>query len=273
MRAWIKRQARRSYGFTKWRLLRRLERQHSSPATVVFSMSKTASSAVVRALQQAGSKPVYKVHLLLPENLRLAEERYRRTDPAALPRHILHASHVMRHLPTPAEPWRVVTMVRDPVMRSVSDFFQSGARLGRLHDEARTRELLERFCVQQGIPGTVNWFERELEPSLGIDVYEHPFDVARGFSIIETPAVRMLVLRQESLAVAPHALGLFLGLPKPVEIPRENVASDKTYSELYEAALQSLRLPPPALDLAYDSRFARHFYSGDEIEAMRRRWS
>lgn len=273
MRAWFKRQARRSYGFTKWRLLRRLERQHGAPAIVVFSMSKVASTAVVRALQQAGCRPVYKIHLLLPEHVRLAEERYRRTDPAALPRHILHASHVMRHLPTPAEPWLVVTMVRDPVMRSVSDFFQSGERLGRLHDETRTRGLLESFCAQQGVPGTIDWFERELEPSLGIDVYEHPFDPARGFAIIDSPAVKLLVLRQESLEVAPHALGSFLGLPRPIQVPRENVASDKSYSGLYESAMEGLRLPQETLDLAYDSRFAHHFYSPGEIEAMRARWT
>ncbi|MFZ6003774.1 MAG: putative capsular polysaccharide synthesis family protein [Actinomycetota bacterium] len=273
MRAWIQRQARRSYGFTKWRLLRRLERQHSAPAVVVFSMGKVASTAVVGALQRAGCRPVYKIHLLLPENVRRAEERYRRTDPTALPRHILHASHVMRHLPTPAERWLVVSVVRDPVMRSVSEFFQSGARLGRLHDETTTRELLERFCVEHGIPGTIDWFERELEPTLGIDVYEHPFDPASGFTIIDTPAVKLLVLRQESLAAAPRALSLFLGLDRPVEVPRENVASDKSYAGLYESVVAGVRLPHAALDLAYDSRFARHFYSPAEIEAMRARWT
>jgi len=235
-------------------------------------MSKTASSAVVRAVREAVPMPVYKVHLLSAESLRRVEAHYRRTDRQARPRHVFHAAHLLRHLPTAADPWLVVTVVREPVMRSASEFFQSGRRMGRLHDAESTTPLLERFAVTQGIPRTIDWFEREFEPNLGVDVYAQPFDPSLGYAIIESPVARVLVLRQESLDVAPAALRRFLALEHDVDIVEENVGSSKEYSTLYASVLNGVCLSDAALDLAYDSRFARHFYSPVEIDAFRRRW-
>jgi hypothetical protein len=166
----------------------------------------------------------------------------------------------------------VVTIVREPIGRSASDFFQSGARLGRLGDAPTTIAAFVRFATAQGIPRTIAWFDRELRVSLGIDVYEYPFDPAIGYATIETPSVRLLILRQESLDVAPRALGHFLGLPEPLALTRENDAARKPYSDLYDTVLQEARLAASSLDLAYTSRFAQHFYSPAELDGFRARW-
>ena len=271
VRSPISRLARRSYPLTKWRLVRRMGRSEGVPI-VVFCMSKTASSAVVRSLQDVTPQPVFKVHLLRPDSVRRAEAHYRQTDRAARPRHIFHAAHLLRHPPTAEQPWVVVTIVREPVARAMSEFFQAGRRLGRLHDAATTQALFERFAHDQGVPRTLDWFDAELQPSLGIDVFDHPFDPAVGYATIETPAVRLLVLRQESLGVAPRALAQLLDLPNEVPIVERNVGADKPYAELYEAVGRTTRLAAATLDLAYDSRFARHFYSPAEIEHLRERW-
>ena len=57
-----------------------------------------------------------------------------------------------------------------------------------------------------------------------------------------------------------------------MEIVRENVGSDKEYSDLYAAVVRDARVPEAALDTAYGSRFARHFYSQEEIAGFRRSW-
>lgn len=271
MRDLLRQVPRRSYALTKWRLLRRMERAGGDPV-VVFCMSKTASSAIVSGVRAAVDRPVYKVHLLQAESLARAEADYRRTDPGARPRHVLHAAHLLRHLPTPDAPWDVVTIAREPIARAASDFFQSGERWGRLGDPESTMAGFVRFAAEQGVPRTTSWFDRELLPSLGIDVYQHPFDPALGCTTIETPAVRLLVLRHESLDVAPAALGRFLGQAQDVPLPRENEGARKEYSDLYAQVLRDVRVDPATLDLAYESAFARHFYSQAERDDLRRRW-
>ena len=78
------------------------------------------------------------------------------------------------------------------------------------------------------------WFESHLEPALGIDVYASEFDPARGYAIITTPTVRLLLLRCEGLAVAPRALGELVGSDSDIPVPRLNVGSEKGYGELYD---------------------------------------
>lgn len=266
----LRRVARRSRRLTRWRLLRRLAHD-PRPPVVVFSMGKVASTAIYRSLAGVAPGPVLKVHSLRPDRLAAMEAGYRRTDARALPRHLLHAWHLADRPPTPAAPWAVVTMVRDPIQRSVSDFFQSGGRLGRL-DRPTTVERLHRFVEREGVPRTLDWFDQELGPTLGIDVLEHPFDPAVGHAVVETPSVRLLVLRQESLDSAPGALGRFLGLGHDVDIVADNMGAAKPYAAAYTEATDQLRFDDQVLDLAYESTWAKHFYSPAERQALRARW-
>ena len=90
--------------------------------------------------------------------------------------------------------------------------------------------------------------------------------------MIETPAVRVMLLRQESLAAVPDALGAFLGLGRAVPVPKRNEAAGKGY------ALGLRRLPRgrpaarPVRDVVYSSRYARHFYADSELVRLHERW-
>ena len=92
-------------------------------------------------------------------------------------------------------------------------------------------------------------------------MYEYPFDPAQGYGIIETPAVRVLLLRRRASTSPPVRCSEFLRLSREPEIVQENVGSDKEYSELYANTVRDVRFPKAMLDLAYSSRFCRHFYA------------
>ena len=115
-------------------------------------MSKTASSALVRAVRSAVAEPVFKIHMLAPDSIARAEANYRETDKDARPSHIWQSEYLSQRLPTPERPWRVVTVVHDPVARSASGFFQSAERFGRLADGSTTTTLFEKFAKRQGVP-------------------------------------------------------------------------------------------------------------------------
>ena len=261
----------RSYPLTKFLLLRKLGAARGTPL-VVFAMSKTASTAIFKALAAYGQKPLLRTHMLSPDSLARAEENYRETAPDARPRHLFHGFYLSRHLPTAAAPWLIVTMVRDPIARAASEFFQGAERFGRMSDHAKIAESYERFVRESAIPRAVNWFDREFEPAVGVDVCAHPFDHVQGYNIIDVPQARILVLRQESLHVAPVALARFLGVSGRIQVAAENVGSEKRYKELYERLLGEVRFSAETLDAAYCSRVVRHFYGPEEIEQFRRRW-
>jgi hypothetical protein len=259
--------SRVAYTIARHRHARR--HQPAGSPIVVFSMAKTGSSAVAAALRTSGVGPVYHVHDLDPQHLAREELEYQWSG---RPWRIWDAQRLLRRPATAVEPWRVVSIVRDPIAQTVSAFFQPGARRGYLHPSATVDTLRERFGDRfDRLP--LRWFETHLRPALDIDVYASPFDPGRGYQLISTPTVRLLVLRCEDLAVAPAALADLLGIDDPVAVPRVNVGAEKEYAELYEALLGAVRPTGAQLDRAYGSRVVRHFYGPDEIHRFRRLWT
>jgi len=276
----------RSYTISRRYALVRMARRPERP-TVVFSMGKTGSTAIARAVQEATGRQVFQVFRLEPTRLRAAEQRYRarrRTAPTrgadssravAFPgaHHLWEAEHLVHHPPSPESPWTVITTVREPVAQAVSAYFHAARQSGALADAPSVEVLTDRFASEHWVREPPRWLERELCPAVGIDALAEPFDPSVGHGVVETPAVRLLVLRQESLACAPTVLASFLGLADPVVVPRRNEGATGQFAQIYRGFLAAARLPERLLDEAYNSGYARHFYTKDEIAQFRRRWS
>jgi hypothetical protein len=279
----IRRLAGRSYLVSKQYALAKMKRRE--PPIVVFSMGKTGSTAVARAVHHATGDRVFQIFRLHAERLAQAERRYRVNnrqakrrdrDPQRIPfpgaLHLWESEYLLRHPPTPAAPWTVITTVREPIAQAVSAFFHGGGPRGAL-DEGSTIETLAAAIVDDGwIRAPLRWFDREFAPALGIDVFEHGFDTERGHAVIESPTARVLLIRQESLAGAPAALGEFLGLAQAVAVPVRNDATTKAYAASYRDFLRAVRIPRSVRDEAYGSRYARHFYADSELVRLHERW-
>ena len=94
---------------TRFRLRRRGGR---GAPVVVFSMAKTGSSAIAAGLRAAGVSPVHQIHDLDPAFLQREEAEYRWSG---RPWRVWDAQSLRRHGPTEDAPWRVVSLVRDPI--------------------------------------------------------------------------------------------------------------------------------------------------------------
>ena len=263
--------------------LARMKRRE--PPVVVFSMGKTGSTAVARAVRDATGDRVFQIFRLDAERLAHAERRYRVNnreakrlgrDPGTLPfrgaLHLWESEYLLRHPPTPVAPWTVITTVREPIAQAVSAFFHGAVRRGALNDGSTVATLTDAFVAEGWVRAPLRWFDREFAPALGIDVFEHPFDITRAHGVIETPSVRVLLMRQENLATAPDALAAFLGLPQPVPVAVRNEAAQRADAAMYRDFLANARLPMSLREKAYGSRYARHFYADEELARLHERW-
>ena len=81
-----------------------------------------------------------------------------------------------------------------------------------------------------------------------------------------------MIIRMEDLnRVAENAFREFMGM-ESFSIISTNVGKEKPYRKLYEQ-FKKLPLPASYLDKEYSSRYARHFYTEDEIAAFRKHWA
>lgn len=183
---------------------------------------------------------------------------------------------IYRNYIRPRRRLKVITLVREPVANNVSMFFQ----LLRQYigpdvepSECDTDELTGIFIEQYMHARPLTWLDAEVKTHFGIDVFQHPFPIEQGYTTITRENVSLLVLRVElDDRTKAQAIADFIGLDE-FEIVRSNVRSEKPEAQKYNEFRQRIRVPPALLDRMYGSKFARHFYSSEELDLFRKRWS
>jgi hypothetical protein len=248
---------------------------------VVFQMGKVGSRTVYRSLRSLGlPRPMHHVHVL--NELDVLEERVRRLypNPVGTLAEIDKGRALRRRIQrSRGTHWHVITLVRDPVQRDVSSFFHNLTEVipdvyeRHARDEITLTELRCAFLDRYDHDSPLGWFETQLEPVFGIDVFAEPFDTDAGCATYQSPTAKLLVIRLENLGThGKEAIREFLGLDE-FELVRANLARNKQYGNLYAAFGRSVTLPASYLARMYDSRIARHFYTDSEIEAFKERWT
>jgi hypothetical protein len=171
---------------------------------------------------------------------------------------------------------RVITLVREPVANNISMFFQIMDQYLSKNVEpsnCSVEELIDLFINNYMHSRPLTWLDAEIKTNFGIDVYQTPFPVDQGYSVISQGRTSVLVLRCElSDQAKAAAIADFLGI-EHFEIIRSNVSGAKSYAEQYAEFKRRITIPPALLDQMYNSKFARHFYSEGEREQFRAQWS
>lgn len=235
---------------------------------LVYQMGKVGSTAVYTALEsQALPVPVEHVHLLTDFDAIERSVRNSYADPSTTLRQLEHGRRLRERIEQePGTHWNIVTMVRDPVMRNVSAFFESlhelvpTARDGAVSMDDIGRAFLEDF--QHDAP--LVWFQKQLTPVFGIDPYATPFPHPDGFQILEGERARLLIIRYEDLAACfSVALHSFLGV-NIRRLPSANRSGSKWYGPRFHEFVETFPMPRDYIDTMYSSEYARHFYTPAE---------
>jgi hypothetical protein len=146
---------------------------------------------------------------------------------------------------------RVITAVRDPVARNISQHFETDGK----------------EPIDNDWP--LRWISEYLEPRTGIDVYKGKFPTVKGWKIYQG---YLLIVKTELMSeVLGDALTLFCGEAN-YEIDHRASGRFKFGGE-YEAFVENSVFDKELLDQMYGSKYARHFYSPKQIAALRKKWS
>jgi hypothetical protein len=255
------------------------------PPILIYQMGKVGSATVHETLVHANlSQPVYHVHFLSYDGIKNAEEFFRNLRNPINPGH-LRRSKVLRQIidRNGRKKWKVITLVREPIGRDISDFFQT---LDRYHPELvengeiKTSEVSELLVknfssYDPNADYTSTWLDKELKNVFGVDVYAQRFDVERGYSIIrDRGKADVLILRLEDLnANLEKSLVEFLDVSNPIKMMKSNIGIDKKYSVAYRDVLEEIRISEACCRKIYSSRYAQQFYDEKMLSEFTKRWS
>lgn len=243
----------------------------------IYSMGKVGSNSLSYTLESAGidcsSKHYFggeQLHFFQNHKSNWPGKAYRKW-----------AQFYLRQQPKKVN---IITLVRDPLARNLSMTFFSLERIlyhtlqskdGRnLKGQNLSRsELIQiGFEEQLNHRGPLLWFEEEFGAVVGINVYDFPFDQSAGYSIIEQEHVRVLILKLEKLQSLEKVIAKFVGL-KDFKLRSANRSEKNWYADLYKEFKQNFVPTEEYIQLLYESKFMKHFYSKEEIEQLRKRWT
>ncbi|MCC6603013.1 MAG: sulfotransferase family 2 domain-containing protein [Anaerolineae bacterium] len=259
----------------------------TNTAIIIYQMGKVGSTTLQASLEEA-SLPfsIYKVHFLSDAGMAHAVEFHQKTlkVPWENTPHIQTSELLREKIQTePDHKWKVITLVREPIMREVSEFFQYVHSMypelldenGDIEKERAIKLLQTRLMFYNPEKNyTCRWFDMEIKGMFGLDVFAHPFDTTKGYSIIQQGNVDLLILRLEDLNRSfGEAVSQFLELDVPIELIQSNMRSEQKRGTTYEQVRQELTLRDSVCRKIYASTYARHFYSTAEIDQLSQKWS
>lgn len=244
---------------------------------IIYQMGKVGSETIERSLACYDlQRPVFRVHSLVEEHINAALsgagisfEDYRQRS-----RHAEHGLYIAKEVRRDMHRghWQVITMVRDPVAQNVSSFFQlidlfipNFVALERA-GELSAADLMEVFLRHYPADGNfIHWFDVEMKPSFGIDVFASEFPRQAGYKVYRQPHAELLLMRLEDVdRCAPAAFLEFLKIDN-FKIVKQNEAKQKKYYRLYKKFKAEAVFPLHYVDAVYGSKYARHFYSEAEL--------
>jgi hypothetical protein len=275
---------------------RREQKKFKGPPLIIFQMGKVGSRTVHRSLKALNlDMPIYHSHLLTKNRIIETEKKrkkfFRTERQPYLSRPWLNRflrKQIDKGLD--GKKWKVITLTRDPVARNISTFFENldfrtigtsqkfeirsnyydiPATLINLDDLEKIKAL---FLERMNHNSPLEFFERELKGVFGIDIYQSAFPKSIGYKIYHDKIADVLVIRLENLnECAYKAFKEFLDIDN-FSLIVENVSTDKIYADLYQKFKDSIVLPHGYIDKLYNSKYMRHFYSEEEINALSAKW-
>lgn len=186
---------------------------------------------------------------------------------------------------------KIVMGVRDPIATMVSAVFQHifnqsyfvSRNLCELNEEHK-KEFLDNWDGQilyDSIYKDGVYFEGE-DSYIGenfmeelsehvVDVYKHPFDTEKGYTVIKEKNVEIFIYQLEKLNHLLEEFSQFVGTPISA-FATSNETTNKWIGPSYEIGKKELKLSQRKLDCAYETKYSTHFYKEEDIRKFKAKW-
>jgi hypothetical protein len=255
------------------------------PPILIYQMGKVGSTSVYRSLKNSAVKhPIFHIHWFSKAGLNRATHLNDDINDPIFDMHFRRCRLLRTKYDTnKIKKWKFITLVRDPIDREISNIFQDIEIFHRhLFDNKKQIKLEETLALVKkkiernilDVDYCLTWFDKEFNKALSFDVYDFPFDKKTGYTIIRYNQSDVLILKLEKLNECfTDALKDFLDTNLYIGLIKANISDRKKYSSDVKFIRKNLKLSPEAFDKIYSKKFVNHFYSKQEINAFKKKWT
>lgn len=243
---------------------------------LIYQMGKVGSTTIEKALKEHGLN-VWHGHVILGLDFYKSDRSlmYKKMS-SKIKRFI--AKNIRKRMFSNENKQKIITLVRDPIARHYSFFFQALYILLYEHNKKDNRkeesllEMLKAIADERiDFKFHENWFKYEINELIGCDVTSFSFDCDLGYGVIETQDAEILVMTCESINRNNDIISEFCGLDTKLKLVNSNKASDKWYTSWYNQFKGEL-FDDAKISEVYKSSFMSHFYTSSDINSFKSKW-
>jgi hypothetical protein len=161
---------------------------------------------------------------------------------------------------------KIITLIRNPIDRDVSMFFQDLPEWlvyhKKLHKyDARLENssmLNDVFNLTYDASFGLEWFDKELKRFTDIDIYDYEYEQDKGFLKITKGKYEILLIEMNKINAVEGVLSDFSGLD--VNVSQGNRGEAKWYGDAYKSFKTDFKPSAEYLSAVNSSKFYTHFY-------------
>jgi hypothetical protein len=163
---------------------------------------------------------------------------------------------------------KIIMVVRFPVQRNISCFFENIVQYtGKNEHDISNTSINELIGIYEKVESLSvieldNWLKIASE-NLSEKIQDNTFDSIKGYEIINTDKVDILLLRYEDIDKWNQIIGEFLA--RPFYLPKINASDRKWYGKQYNDFKNKYRVPEQEINDIRKSKYVNKFYTADEI--------
>ena len=185
-----------------------------APPILIYQMGKVGSASIQASLN-ALDLPSIHAHFLSWQSLKDVENYYLTKPHANIPEHVSRSKRLRAIIDETwgRIRWKVITLVREPIARTISDVFQNlNFSMPHINDfdendafklvSANILEQFNKFDEKKDYICT--WFDKEIKDVFNLDIYALKLRKRDGFQIFRAENADILLIKLEKFANVDH---------------------------------------------------------------------
>lgn len=249
------------------------------PPIIILTPGKVGSTSVYITLKKFTKHPVFHIHNLSDEGIETSNKLHLNSERKSIPLHLIISKLLKNKLKKYHGKIYIITIVREPISREISSFFQNTEMHKTLIENKnldinfdKAQELLSSNLENDICKSLEDWFELEIKGNFGIDVFKTDFDPEKKYVVTRKNAHHLLILRMEELnELFPEAVQELLTLQNSISILSSNLGEKKHYAMAYNGIKKNIKLSTSSIERIVNSKYFQHFYKSRTAE-IRNRW-
>lgn len=237
---------------------------------VIYTLGKSGSSSVFYTLMnELPFKNIFHLHFL-------SDHWIKNIFPGTPHERNIHkANSYFKHLRNQKKTKKkikYITLVREPISRDISGFFQN-YRLSNFKIDKNNIESIRKTISNSGHELSTTWFDSDFLQHTNFDVFNTKFDKKKGYQIYEINQSEevLIILTHRLSEVFEKAIFQFLNL-EVEKLINFNISSNKKDAKVIQNLKNNYFEEDNVIDEVYSSKFMNHFFYDHEIEQLKNKW-